>query len=65
MFNILNNDKFEINVCETKEDDSNDNGKTKYQVVYRTNNLHDFIKWLFMISEHIIKNFSNLKTTRL
>jgi hypothetical protein len=57
-FNLLNNDRFELSGCETKdEDDINDDNKSKYQVVYRANTLHQFIKRLFMIREHLIKNF--------
>ena len=36
---------------------NNDDNKSKYQVVYRANTLHQFIKRLFMIREHLIKNF--------
>ena len=56
-FNILSNDRFELNVYETKED--YDDNKSKYQVIYRANNLYQFIKRLFMIREHLIKNFGN------
>jgi hypothetical protein len=58
-FNILSNEKFELSVCETKEEKDYDYNKTKYQVVYRANNIYQFIKRLFMIREHLIKNFSN------
>ena len=54
-FNILSNNKFELSVYETKEEDYDDN-KSKYQVIYRANNLYQFIKRLFMIREHLIKN---------
>jgi hypothetical protein len=57
-FNILSNDRFELNVYETKEEDYDDN-KSKYQVIYRANNLYQFIKNLFMIREHLIKNSGN------
>ena len=57
-FNILSNDRFELNVYETKEEDYDDN-KSKYQVIYRANNLYQFIKNLFMIREHLIKNSDN------
>lgn len=63
--NILSNNRFElISVSETEQyEDKNDkydnNCKPKYQVVYRANNLYEFIKSLFMIREHLIKNFSN------
>ena len=57
-FIILSNDKFELNVYETKKEDHDDN-KSKYQVIYRANNIYQFIKRLFMIREHLIKNFSN------
>ena len=56
-FNILSNDKFELSVCETKDD--YDDNKSKYQVIYSANNIYQFIKRLFMIREHLIKNFSN------
>jgi hypothetical protein len=57
-FNILSNDRFELNVYETKEEDYDDN-KSKYQVIYKANNLYQFIKRLFMIREHLIKNSDN------
>ena len=62
-FNILSNDRFELNVYETKEEDYDDN-KSKYQVIYRANNLYQFIKRLFMIREHLIKNSGNEMTTQ-
>ena len=57
-FNILSNDRFELSVYETKEEENDDN-KSKYQVIYRASNIYQFIKRLFMIREHLIKNFSN------
>ncbi|HEX2406511.1 MAG TPA: hypothetical protein VHJ38_04800 [Nitrososphaeraceae archaeon] len=57
-FNILSNNKFELSVYETKEEDYDDN-KSKYQVIYRANNIYQFIKNLFMIREHLFKNFGN------
>jgi CRISPR/Cas system-associated protein Csx1 len=68
-FNILSNDRFELSVCVTNDDEDIDNNidnkynKSKYQVIYRANNLHQFIKKLFMIKEHLIKNFGNGITT--
>jgi hypothetical protein len=67
-FSILSNDRCELNVCKTTKDkDDNitidNNNKSKYQVVYRANNIHQFIKRLFMIREHLIKNFGNKITT--
>jgi hypothetical protein len=59
LFNILSNDRFELNVCETKED----NNKSEYQAIYRTNNIYLFIKNLFMLRDHLIKNFDNKITT--
>jgi hypothetical protein len=58
-FIILNNDIFELNVYESKEekDDNNNNNKSEYQVIYRSNNLYQFIKNLFILREHLIKNF--------
>ena len=55
-FNILKNDKFELNVYESKEEDNN---KSKYQIIYRANNLYQFIKRLLMIREYLIKYFDN------
>ena len=59
-FNISSNDRFELSVCETKDKDENhnDNSKSNCEVVYRANNIYQFIKRLFMIREHLIKNFS-------
>jgi hypothetical protein len=56
-FNILKNDKFELNVYVSKEEDDND--KSKYQIIYRVNNLYQFIKRLLMIREYLIKHFDN------
>jgi hypothetical protein len=56
-FNILKNDKFELNVYVSKEEDDND--KSKYQIIYRANNLYQFIKRLLMIREYLIKHFDN------
>ena len=58
-FNILSNNKFELSVYETKEEEDYDDNKSKSQVIYRANNIYQFIKRLFMIREHLIKNFSN------
>jgi hypothetical protein len=60
-FNILKNDKFELNVYESKkaEDKEEDNHKSKYQIIYRANNLYQFIKRLLMIREYLIKHFDN------
>lgn len=55
-FNILKNDRFELNVYESKEEDTN---KSKYQIIYRANNLYQFIKRLLMIREYLIKHFDN------
>ena len=60
-FNILKNDKFELNVYESKkaEEEEEDNDKSKYQIIYRANNLYQFIKRLLMIREYLIKYFDN------
>ncbi len=60
-FIILNNDRFELNVYESKEekDDNDNNNKSEYQVIYRSNNLYQFIKNLFILREYLIKNFGN------
>ena len=58
-FNLLKNDKFELNVYESKEQDNN---KSKYQLIYRANNLYQFIKRLLMIREYLIKYFDNKLT---
>ncbi len=66
-FNIVSNDRFELNVYESRkeeEEENDNNNKSKYQVVYRANNLHQFIKRLFMIREHLMKNFGNGITTQ-
>ena len=64
LINILRNDRFELKVYKSKEDvDNNNNDKSKYQLIYRTNNLYRFIKNLLMIREYLIKNFSNKITT--
>ena len=58
-FNLLKNDKFELNVYESKEEDNN---KSKYHIIYRANNLYQFIKRLLMIREYLIKYFDNKLT---
>ena len=59
-FIITSNDRFELNVYESKEDDNdNNNNKSEYQVIYRSKNLYQFIKNLFILREHLIKNFGN------
>jgi hypothetical protein len=50
---------FELNVYESKED----NNKSKYQIIYRANNLYQFIKRLLMIREYLIKRFDNRSKT--
>jgi hypothetical protein len=67
-FNVLKNDKFELNVYESRkakeeeEEGERDNDKSKYQIIYRTNNLYQFIKRLLMIREYLIKHFDNNRT---
>ena len=58
-FNLLKNDKFELNVYESKEEDNN---KSKYHIIYRANNLYQFIKRLLMIREYLIKYFDNRRS---
>ena len=50
-----------MNVYESKEekDDNDNNNKSEYQVIYRANNLYQFIKNLFILREYLIKNFGN------
>jgi hypothetical protein len=57
-FNILKNDKFQLNVYKSKKGED-DNDKSKYQIIYRANNLYQFIKRLLMIREYLIKHFDN------
>jgi len=63
-FNVLNNDRFELNVYESKkeEGEEDDKCKSKCQIIYRANNLYQFIKRLLMIREYLIKHFCNNKT---
>ena len=60
-FVILSNDRFELNVYESKEekDDNDNSNKSEYQVIYRSNNLYQFIKNLFILREYLIKNIGN------
>jgi hypothetical protein len=61
-FIITSNDKFELNVNESKEEkdgNDNNNNKSEYQLIYRSNNLYQFIKNLFILREHLIKNLGN------
>ena len=39
-----------------------DNNKSKYQIIYRANNLYQFIKTLLMIREYLIKYFDNRRS---
>ena len=41
-----------------------DNNKSKYQIIYRANNLYQFIKRLLMIREYLFKYFDN-KVTKI
>ncbi|HEX7143305.1 MAG TPA: hypothetical protein VF222_12595 [Nitrososphaeraceae archaeon] len=63
-FKVLKNDKFELNVYESKEEEEKeeDDNKSKYQIIYRANNLYQFIKRLLMIREYLIKYFDNKLT---
>jgi hypothetical protein len=62
-FNVLKNDKFELSVYESKEEEKEeDDNKSKYQIIYRANNLYQFIKRLLMIREYLIKYFDNKLT---
>ena len=65
-FNVLKNDKFELNVYESRKaeegeegEGERDNDKSKYHIIYRANNLYQFIKRLLMIREYLIKHFDN------
>ena len=60
-FFILKNDKFQLNVYDSKKK-KDDNDKSKYQIIYRVNNLYQFIKRLLMIREYLIKHFDNNTT---
>ena len=60
-FNILKSDKFQLNVYDSKKK-KDDNDKSKYQIIYRANNLYQFIKRLLMIREYLIKYFYNNRT---
>jgi hypothetical protein len=48
-----------LNVYQSKEekDDNDNNNKSEYQVIYRANNLYQFIENLFVLREYLIKNF--------
>ena len=63
-FFILKNDKFQLNVYDSKKK-KDDNDKSKYQIIYRVNNLYQFIKRLLMIREYLIKHFDNNTTKTL
>ena len=59
-FNILKNGKFELNIYQSKDENTN---KSKYLIIYRANNLYQFIKRLLMIREYLIKHFDNRSKT--
>jgi hypothetical protein len=61
LFNISSNDRFELKVSKSKEDYNQSN----YQLIYRANNIYQFIKNLLVIGEYLIKNFNNKITTIL
>jgi hypothetical protein len=48
-----------LNVYQSKEekDDNDNNNKSEYQVIYRADNLYQFIENLFVLREYLIKNF--------
>jgi hypothetical protein len=50
-----------LNVYQSKEekDDNENNNKSEYQVIYRADNLYQFIKNLFILKEYLIQNFGN------
>jgi hypothetical protein len=67
-FNILKNEKFQLNVYQSKKEEEeveNDDNKSKYQIIYRANNLYQFIKRLLMIREYLIKHFDNNKSKKI
>jgi hypothetical protein len=45
-----------------EEGDNDKYDKSKYQIIYRANNLYQFIKRLLMIREYLIKYFYNNRT---
>ena len=53
-FDTFRNDGFELNVSDSEEES---------RIIYRANNLYQFIERLFMIREYLIKNFDNKTTT--
>ncbi len=62
-FNVSKNGKFQLNVYGSKKyEEIEDNNKSKYQIIYRANNLNQFIKRLLMIREYLIKHFDNKVT---
>ena len=62
-FNVSKNGKFQLNVYGSKKyEEIEDNNKSKYQIIYRANNLYQFIKRLLMIREYLIKHFDNKVT---
>ena len=64
--NILSNDRLELKISESKEAKRyDDNNKSKYQLIYTANDIHQFIKNLLMIREYLINNSDNKITTTL
>lgn len=62
-FNLLSDNTFELNVyptkCKNKEKEKqyfNNNIKPGYKMIYRSDNIHQFIKRLFMFREYLINN---------
>ena len=53
-FDTFRNDGFELNVSDSEDD---------RRIIYRANNLYQFIERLFMIRDYLIKNFDNKTTT--
>src|SRR5262245_7108965 len=60
---ILSNNRLELKISESKGYD--DNNKSKYQLIYTANDIHQFLKNLLMIREYLIQNSDNKITTTL
>lgn len=63
-FNLLSDDTFELNIYHSKNTNNgkekqynNNNIKPGFQVIYRSNNIHQFIKRLLIFREYLINNY--------
>jgi len=69
-FNLFEKNIFQLNVYESKDDKrekqrhdydqpNSGNMKSVYHMIYRTDNIYQFVKRLLIFREHLVKNSDN------